>query len=504
MESNSKMFALLPLHLLLVCAPQSFSGGEYQRLDRWTGETSGSFYGESLASLGDINADGLDDFVVGSPRLDVGTLGSAGRVYAKSGFDGSVIHSWDGHFSKANFGKDVDCAGDVNGDGIDDIIVGAIGDLSTVPGYVRVFSGADGSLLHHIDAPKLGDNFGREVCTVGDVNLDGYPDFAIASRPKVMGVQNHTVGVYSGFDASVLHQMTGTGINQFGFTLAPCPDLNQDQIPDLLIGAPRTPVNATKDAGAAYAYSGADGSQLLQWTGSQPGEYFGFCIIYAGDLNGDGIGEIAVTSQNYNHNGLRDPGAVFLFSAADGHLLHIEPGQSQSLHYGNQLAALTDTNGNGSAELLCGTFFYTTGFPGGTGLVDRLEFLPYLEASGAEISASNGASLSFSYDFPQTAAGYQYRTLISATGVGPVHFGINIPLSMDPILTASVQGNYYGTTASNFQGQLDANGHATSSAIVAPLPISLIGRTLYLAAVAHPLGLLPDFSSGALPLKVVP
>ncbi len=470
------MPAILP-SILFAAALQSYSGGDFALLDRWQGEARNDRFGNEISNAGDLNGDGIDDLLVSAPTASNLVLGSMGRVYVYSGADQTLIHSWEGIAEKVELGVSVANAGDVNGDGVDDVIAGANGNLTGVGAYAEVWSGADGSLLHHVNEVQADSYFGQYVAGAGDVNGDGMHDFIVSAiHTTVNGQENAgSAYVYSGADGSVLFQIEGVDINSklgygmaalgdvnndgrhdfalsqqisssggmqpvvviysgidgtplfqidspstndaFGSTLESCPDLNGDGIRDLLIGAPKSNNGSLADAGAAYAYSGSAGTLLLEWQGQTAGENLGWSIAGGQDLNSDGIWDIAIGSQNYSDGAHFQAGAISLYSSNDGHLLHRVIGPNAMVHYGINLAVFNDSNGNGSGEFCTGQF---NGGAQAQGVVKRFEFVNFLATSTQQIEARSGALIDFEYDFPAPASGYLYHTLVSASGVGPI------------------------------------------------------------------------------------
>ena len=137
--------------------------------------------GISVSGAGDVNGDGFADLIVGAPGADRnGTNSGSARVF--SGVDGSVLYTFDGDSAREQFGDPVSGAGDVNGDGFADLIVGALFSDSngTSSGSAQVFSGADGSVLYNLNGDSAGDFLGISVSGAGDVNGDGVADFVVA------------------------------------------------------------------------------------------------------------------------------------------------------------------------------------------------------------------------------------------------------------------------------------------------------------------------------------
>ena len=140
------------------------------------------YYEPPVVVAGDVNGDGKADFIVGAWLAAPGGRADAGSAYVYSGADGSILYQRDGAAAGDFFGYSVSMAGDVNGDGKADFIVGA---RSADPGgrvragSVYVYSGADGSILYQKDGVATNDNFGYSVSMAGDVNGDGKPDFIV-------------------------------------------------------------------------------------------------------------------------------------------------------------------------------------------------------------------------------------------------------------------------------------------------------------------------------------
>ena len=146
------------------------------------GDSFQDWFGETVSGAGDVNGDGFDDVIVGAIFDDNnGERSGSARVF--SGVDGAVLYTFDGDSAGDHFGRFVSGAGDVNSDGFDDVIVGAPLDDNNGggSGSARVFSGIDGSVLYTFDGDAANDILGVSVSCAGDVNGDGVADSIVGA-----------------------------------------------------------------------------------------------------------------------------------------------------------------------------------------------------------------------------------------------------------------------------------------------------------------------------------
>ena len=250
------------------------------------------FFGGPVSGAGDVNGDGFDDVVVSETQLG---FFNNGQVRVHSGVDGSILYTFEGDEPTDKLGRSVSGAGDVNGDGFDDVIAGTVcgGEYS---GSARVFSGADGSILYDFDGDSSYDSFGISVSCAGDVNGDGFAD-VIVGAPANASVTSGYARVFSGADGSILYNFEGNG-NQsfgrdlFGYSVSGAGDVNGDGFDDLIVGDGANKTNGTA-GGCAHVFSGADGSVIYTFEGNT-NDSFGISVSCAGDVNGDGIADLIV------------------------------------------------------------------------------------------------------------------------------------------------------------------------------------------------------------------
>ncbi len=189
-----------------------------------------------VAGLGDLNGDGYDDVAVGIPSY-AHTSYNYGRVYVFGGkADGTpyldTLFVWTGHSANSSFGGVIANAGDVNNDGLNDLIIGRI-DNSARAKYdsAWVYSGTGDFLYGLTDGGDHYDRFGVAVDGVGDVNHDGYDDFAVGAFRY--GNNQGKVFVYSGRNGTLLDSQTGPLTTAIGRCVAGVGDVNNDGVPDL-------------------------------------------------------------------------------------------------------------------------------------------------------------------------------------------------------------------------------------------------------------------------------
>lgn len=312
-------------------------------------------FGESVRGTGDINGDGFDDIVVGSRTDNMnGLYSGSARVF--SGVDGSVLFHAVGSGPFAYFGDSVNGAGDVNNDGFDDIIVGAPG-FPFANGQATVYSGLNGTILYTIVGGSVGFTVGSEVGHLGDINNDGFDDFVVGA------LSSGEIRVYSGLNGSVIHTFFGMHPNdKFGRSLANAGDVDGDGVNDLLVGIPH--YNAFK--GAAQVFSGANGAIIHTFIGANNNDEFGMSVSGAGDLNNDGFADVLVGVPGDDGAGTRS-GRVLAFSGIDGSTILQIDGDPFGHSFGAEITGGGDVDGDGFEDILIGKpADQSTGFPVGS------------------------------------------------------------------------------------------------------------------------------------------
>lgn len=513
---------------------------ELYRLER----RSSYAFGGHVAPVGDIDSDGVMDVGVGDP--DGGTLPSQGAVSLYSGQDGSILHYLEGAAGDSQAGNAILAAGDLDGDGTVDFLVGSPGHQSGA-GLVAAHSGVDGRALYSHMGPA-GGRFGQSLTSMGDLDGDGILDFA-AGAPGLDQVQ-----VHSGADGNLLWLVAGPHVGEsFGSSIASL-DADQDGILDLLIGAPLSePWTSIWRSGSVYLHAGADGSLLLHKKGPRNRDaHLGLAVAAAGDVDQDGMEDFMAGAPG-DSDGFLTQGSVTVWSGADGSPLHRIYGETQDMYIGNALCSANDVDRDGHADLLLGSdaqgfllysgatgkllhanregtlqhrlgrsvaplgdldgngspdFVVGAPYQGGHGIPGTAwvyDFAPFLSTDSYAISLVSGGQLNLTLDFPAAQAQREYRVLVSTTGVGPTLFGVEIPLTADAVARDSFLGIYPFPGHTGLQGNLDSQGDATGSlSMPTGLPPGFLGFRFWIAAIALTPGQVPEASSVAIPFVIGP
>jgi len=359
------------------------SGGLSSSYDWYfQGNQSSARLGNSVAPAGDFNGDGFADVIVGAYYHENGES-NEGRAYAYQGGPNGLSVSRNNSFTEnqanAQFGFSIASAGDVNGDGYSDVIVGAryFNNGETNEGKAWLYRGSSNGLNNASswtdESDQSGANFGQSVATAGDVNADGYSDVIIGAFDYDNGQQNEgQVYVYEGSSTGLSTSPNSTrDINQqdaeFGSSVSTAGDVDGDGYSDIIVGAQQYS-NGQSTEGAAYVYhgssSGIGSSSQWQVESDVGGAYFGGDVSAAGDVNGDGYTDVVVGADEYT-SGETDEGKVYVYRGSSSGLSgsadwQVEPDKSDAF-FGKSVANAGDVNGDGYSDVIIGAYKYTNG-----------------------------------------------------------------------------------------------------------------------------------------------
>ncbi|HLQ66307.1 MAG TPA: integrin alpha [Candidatus Limnocylindrales bacterium] len=334
-----------------------------------SGEAVGDAFGVCVAPAGDMNKDGYADVIVGAYQNDARGA-NAGRAYVF--FGGPRPHErpdliLNGEAAGDAFGYVVSSAGDVNQDGYADVIVGAYENSARGAGAGRAYVYFGGPRPDAIpdmilSGEAAGDRFGISVAAAGDVNRDGYGDVMVGAYQNDAGGKDagRAYVFFGGARPDDRPDLALTGASAgdaFGFAVSGAGDMNKDGYADVIVGAYHNGAGG-KDAGRAYVYyGGAAPSErpALVLTGEAAGDAFGYSVSGAGDVNGDGFGDVAVGAYG-NDAGGSAAGRAYLFFGGGADVVpdFIQTGEATLDNLGFAVSGAGDVDGDGTADLVVG------------------------------------------------------------------------------------------------------------------------------------------------------
>jgi hypothetical protein len=353
----------LPVTAALTMAAAAWASGTFVEpttvIAELHGDNPGTGFGWAVSELGDVDGDGRMDGIASEPFTGPASEGSL-RVF--SGATGATIYRFDGVGASAQLGYAIANAGDTNDDGVPDIVAGAPNNPgASVAGYVDLYSGADGSLLHRFEPNRPGTRFGAAVSSAGDVDRDGHADILIGEPLSFSrGKQSGRVYIYSGRKHRLLRKIDGdeTG-DLFGTAVDWTHDVNGDGRPDQIVGARNAGENAF---GLAYVFSGKNGKRLVTMTPPQETAFdFGwFFVAGIGDANADGTPDVYAADFNDRSLGTLGTGRAAIYSGVDGSELQSWTGASPGDGMGPGREA-GDVDGDGSVDVAVGSYTASDG-----------------------------------------------------------------------------------------------------------------------------------------------
>ncbi|CAC9608585.1 hypothetical protein [uncultured Gammaproteobacteria bacterium] len=384
------------------------------------GENANDKSGHSVSTAGDVNGDGLDDVIVGAFDANLSSKSKAGKSYVvfgktdntainlsaiASGTGGFVIN---GENADDYSGNSVSSAGDVNGDGLDDLIVGAWGadpsnESKAGKSYV-IFGKTDNTAINLsaiasgtggfvINGENADDYSGFIVSTAGDVNSDGLDDLIVGaslSDPSgrsnagksyvIFGKTDNTAinlsAIASGTGGFVINGENGDDLS--GSSVSTAGDVNGDGLDDLIVSSDGADPSGKSNAGKSYVIFGktdntainlsaiASGTGGFVINGENAGDSSGHSVSTAGDVNGDGLDDLIVGSHFASLSGKSNVGKSYvIFGKKDNTAVNLSTigtggfainGENANDFSGVSVSTAGDVNGDGLDDLIVGAW----------------------------------------------------------------------------------------------------------------------------------------------------
>ncbi|MBL8901062.1 MAG: VCBS repeat-containing protein [Planctomycetes bacterium] len=308
------------------------------------------------AGVGDVDGDGIADLAIGAASDRTNGV-YAGRLEIRSGRDGSILRTWLGAPGEG-LGASVAGPGDVDRDGVPDIAAGSITanyQGRNKAGTVTVFSGRTGAVLRVWGGTNADDWLGSTLDIVGDLDRDGALDL-IAGAPQ----NGNPVGSYEAGYAlllsprqnRVLRTLVGSNSgDEFGNAAAGCGDVDMDGIDDVIVGSPLETFRGDR-GGCVRVFSGRTGAVLHVFTGRRGSDHYGIGVSGAGDVNGDGYADLLTGGIDMIY--ANRSGEARLFSGRDGSLIRVIPGVANGSMFGRWVGPAGDFDGDGADDVWVG------------------------------------------------------------------------------------------------------------------------------------------------------
>lgn len=406
--------------------PKSVTGERHTDPEPWVND----YFGWSIASVGDVDGDGVAEIAVGAPYDDYRAW-DAGLVTLYSGKDRRVLWRSPSVVQLESLGTSLAGTGDMDGDGKPDLLAGC-----PAHNAIRILSGADGhEIARCVDSGGGGVGDVHGIASAGDVDGDGVPEI-------VAGAQTNNERLHHQGKVTVFRYDRPTGTcairleiwdpegaiyDNLGYSVAGIGDVSGDGVPDFAAGEPGDdPVDDGN--GAVLVFSGADGSLLRRITDPSTAyrDNLGIDLHGIEDLNGDGVPDIAASTERRNNW----EGEVILFSGADGTVLRRLTDGLTLLgeRVGGAIDVVSDVDGDGLDDILAGARYATVGgvsqcgralvFSSGTGAILAVLEPPLKVAAALFGYAVAEAGDATGDGIPEFAVAAPYEGTASIAGAG--------------------------------------------------------------------------------------
>ncbi|MGX5853393.1 FG-GAP-like repeat-containing protein [Dyadobacter jiangsuensis] len=470
-------------------------------------------FGISVACAGDVNADGYADLLVGARYFDKGQNNEgAAFIYqgTKDGLSTTPVSTLESDQGDAWLGSAVAPAGDVNGDGFSDVLVGSYAfdhgqkDEGSVFVWMGEASDVTGGSPTIIKYNTTMPAYGYSISSAGDVNGDGFDDIIVGAHSYDNGQNNEGAafiyyGGPTGLDLNSFKIMESNipGAN-FGISVSSAGDVNGDGYADVAIGATGFSNGETFEGGVFIYHGSTSGltnnpTKILE--SNVINGYMGFTVTNAGDVNGDGYGDIAVGSPKYS-DGQLDEGKFYLFYGSSNGLNNqyftSQESNQADTHLGSSIASIGDLNSDGYDDIIVGAISFgdddrgaaTIFFGASSGLninaPQAITGKNAQEGFGSDVSTGGDINGDGYQDIVVGAPGYD-------NGDGAVYLFYGSSTGINVSQAVVLKGNQFNTTANMGQSVAsagDVNGDGYSDIVVGvpwyidPIAASMTGETL--------------------------
>jgi hypothetical protein len=311
-----------------------------------------AYFGATFGVGGDVDGDGYNDVLIGAPDDYTGANVNQGQWYLYSGKTGAQLCvSGLAATSQAQRGFSLAIIHDITGDGHADMLVGSPGESGK--GTVSLFTYSGGNCVQvsgTINDPGAtgSDGFGKGVAAIGDYNSDGTDDFAVSAQGPGLG----KVYIFSGANPSPAQIATLGSSGSVGMMLAAVGDVDGDGNIDLLS-------SYTNGTGTATLFSGKSGGFPNKVFNGSGTDYFGQSVGPAGDIDGDGYADYFITAQGATAGGKSAAGSLYLYSGETGQIIYEVDGSAVNQEFATGAAGGADLDGDGRPDLLIADWHMT-------------------------------------------------------------------------------------------------------------------------------------------------
>lgn len=450
-------------------------------------------FGYSVASAGDVNGDGYADVIVGAMYYDNGQSNEGSAfIYqgSSTGLSLTPVSTLESNQAGAQLGSNVSSAGDVNGDGYSDVVVGAVLYANGQGGEGAAFIWlGNAEEVSNVAALMLEGNqndalYGHSAGSAGDINGDGFDDIIVGAYNYDNGQSNEgAVFVYHGSKNGInINFASMLELNQvnanFGYSASSAGDVNGDGYSDIVVGAPKYSNGQLNEGCAIIFYGSSNGVNSLGQIvveGNQQSASTGNSVSSAGDVNADGYGDIIIGSYNFN-NGEKEEGRATVFYGSDSGIDSITKtileNNQPTAFMGWSVSGCGDINADGYDDIAIGSILYATDgatfiyHGSGTGINDNPAII-------LKVSGQSGTSVSSAGDvngdgFSDIVIGAPYYYENGATGKAIIFYGSLMGLTeQNKSVLKGIQN--FSVTGWSVSGIGDVNGDGyTDVAIGAP------------------------------------